>query len=50
MCNQPELLHARGTQSHRAVGSKAHLAAARFSDMDVRNAATMRAVRCGSDT
>lgn len=46
--------HVKNLQAHQevlgAVGSKAHLAATRFSDMDARNAATMRSVRCGSDT
>jgi hypothetical protein len=46
--------HVQNLQAHKevlsAVGSKAHLAATRFSDMDVRNAAMMRAVPCSSDT
>ena len=46
--------HVQNLQAHQevlsAVGSKVQLAARRFSDMDARNAATMRSVRCGSDT
>ena len=46
--------HMRSLQAHQealtAVGSKAHLAATEFTDMDERNAATLRAVRCSSDT
>ncbi|ORJ52603.1 DUF2563 family protein [Mycobacterium simiae] len=33
-----------------AIGSKAHGAASEFSDMDERNAAKLRAVRCSSAT
>ncbi len=46
--------HVKNLQAHQealgAVGSKAHLAATRFNDMDGRNAAMMRSVRCTSDT
>ncbi|MGO9506416.1 MAG: DUF2563 family protein [Mycobacterium sp.] len=46
--------HVKTLQAHQealgAVGSKAHLAATRFNDMDGRNAAMMRSVRCTSDT
>jgi hypothetical protein len=46
--------HVKNLQAHQealgAVGSKAHLAATRFNDMDGRNAAMMRSVRCPSDT
>jgi hypothetical protein len=45
--------HVKSLQAHQeasAIDSKAPLAATRFSDMDVRNAATMPAVRCDSDT
>ena len=46
--------HVKNLQAHQealsAVGSKAHLAATRFVDMDGRNAAELRAVRCSSDT
>ena len=46
--------HVKQLQAHQealsAIGSKAHLAATRFSGMDARNAAALRAVRCSSDT
>jgi Protein of unknown function (DUF2563) len=53
MLVRPGLLHSGGTESHRAgdhAEESTHLARTSFTDMDVRNAATMRAVRCGSDT
>ncbi|BBX73273.1 DUF2563 family protein [Mycobacterium shinjukuense] len=44
----------KGLRAHRealtALGGKAHYAAAGFTDMDDRNAANLRAVRCGSAT
>ncbi|WP_425436803.1 DUF2563 family protein [Mycobacterium rhizamassiliense] len=33
-----------------ALGSKAHRAASEFTDMDERNAARLRTVRCNSST
>ncbi len=49
--------HARHVEDLRAhletlteLGRKAHYAATGFTDMDDRNAAKMRAVRCNSDT
>lgn len=49
--------HAKHVQSLRvhqealtAIGSKAHRAASEFTDMDERNAAKLRAVRCNSGT
>jgi Protein of unknown function (DUF2563) len=46
--------HVKELQAHQealsAVGNNAHLAATRFSGMDARNAAVLRAVRCSSET
>ncbi|OIN81823.1 DUF2563 family protein [Mycobacterium malmoense] len=46
--------HVKTLQGHREtlteLGRKAHYAANEFVDMDDRNAAEMRAVRCSSDT
>ncbi|KLO26669.1 DUF2563 family protein [Mycobacterium haemophilum] len=46
--------HARSLQAHRetlaAIASKAHMAAAEFTDMDDRNATRLQAVQCGSNT
>ena len=46
--------HVKNLQAHREtltdLGRKAHYAANGFTDMDDRNAAEMRAVRCSSGT
>lgn len=46
--------HARILNVHRetfsAVGSKAHQAAAEFTELDEHNTAKLRVVRCSSDT
>ncbi|ARG59463.1 DUF2563 family protein [Mycobacterium kansasii] len=46
--------HVQTLQAHHealsAIGDKAHHAAAGFTDMDERNAAKLRAVRCSSVT
>ncbi|MEM6108460.1 DUF2563 family protein [Mycobacterium sp. 050272] len=46
--------HVRGLRAHEevltAVGGKAHRAASGFTEMDERNAAKLRAVRCNSGT
>jgi uncharacterized protein DUF2563 len=46
--------HVKNLQAHREtltdLGHKAHYAANGFTDMDDRNAAEMRAVRCNSGT
>jgi hypothetical protein len=46
--------HVKNLQAHKEtltdVGHKAHYAANGFTDMDDRNAAEMRAVRCSSGT
>ena len=46
--------HVKNLQAHREtltkLGRKAHHAATEFTDMDDRNAAKLRAVRCSSDT
>ena len=46
--------HVRGLQAHQealtAIGTKAHRAATEFTEMDERNAAELRAVRCSSGT
>ena len=46
--------HMKNLQVHQealtALGRKAHYAAAEFTDMDERNAAKLRAVRCSSAT
>lgn len=46
--------HVTTLQAHQealtAVGDQAHRAAAGFTDMDVRNAAKLQAVRCNSAT